>query len=858
MANTENGVHPGASNRNMLSVKGVPLPASSAGGDLRVGRRALWLALAYVVTTGGLLAAVLLQLRSEAVAASKRELSAYAQLTAGHTFEVARSTEGALKFVEATLAVVSDTTAANEDSIHGMMRDVMSGAHGLKDIVVLDARGRVVYQANGNGDIGLDRSDRPYFTSVRDSPDLKFNIGAPVLLGAQATLADWFIPATYARRKSTGEFSGVIVGFLEPQLFDRAWTFDNEIAGLSIALTTADGALIMRRPFVVETMGRPLIDDIALSQIKRASADTLQATSPFDGRDLLLAYRRVAAYPGLLIFVAQPIDVVLAGWRRITWIVGSGWLLAALVLGGFGAWLAAEMKARGALENRYRALFDSIPYPVIVSDVKNQRILASNGAAMEQYGWRSKAGDTRLPADFAALADSQQAFSKDAAVIIPGQQHRGKDGAMIEVEMAVRLIEYDRRPAILTIAVDVSDRLRAERARHSAEDQLRQSQKMEVLGQLTGGIAHEFNNILIVIIDNVEALAEKANVDHETLKRLDRIAQSTHRAEDLTRQMLAFSRKQPLRPRPTNVNDLVADTGKLLRRALGEQIEIDSVLADDIWEVDIDRAQLQTTLVNLCVNARDAMPRGGRVLIETHNITLVKEYAEKLSDGASLDYVQIVVSDTGRGIPKDDIDKVFEPFYSTKAGGKGSGLGLSMVYGFIRQSNGLIEISSEVDRGTSFRLCLPRHNGITEEAPVLKSVATVGGTERILVVEDDDQVRASVLRQLQSLGYAVSEAADGAAGVASFEAAPQPYALLLTDVVMPGPLNGKALADEVTRRWPATKIVFMSGYTDNALIYNGQLAADILLLSKPFRKSDLARMIRAALDGDVIERPAGA
>ncbi|MDI1264935.1 MAG: ATP-binding protein, partial [bacterium] len=780
-------------------------------------------------------------------------LSAYAQLTAGHTFEVARSTDEALRFVEATLAVVLDTTAANDGSIQGMLHDVVSAARGLKDIVVLDARGRVVHQASGSEGIGLDRTDQPYFTSFRENPALKFNMGAPVRLGSQSTLAGWLIPAARAWRKPNGELAGVIVGMLEPQLFDTAWTFDNEIAGLSIALTTANGALIMRRPFLAEVMGRPLIDGPTLSQVSRSVADTLQARSSFDGQDTLMAYRKVAAYPGLLIFVAQPMDVVLAGWRRITWIVGTIWLLASLALGGLGARLAAEMNVRGALENRYHALFDSIPYPVIVSDCDTQRVLALNSSARHQYGL----GDARLTADFAVLADRRQAFSKDTASILQGQRHRNKDGTTIDVEMTVRLIEYDRRPAILTIAVDVSDRLRAERARHSAEDQLRQSQKMEVLGQLTGGIAHDFNNILMVIIDNVEALTEKDNVDRETLKRLDRIAQSTQRAEDLTRQMLAFSRKQPLRPRPTNVNDLVADTGKLLRRALGEQIEVDSVMAEDVWAVYIDRAQLETALFNLCLNARDAMPHGGRVLIETRNITLDKEYAEKVSGAASGDYVEIVVSDTGRGIPKDDLDKVFEPFFSTKAGGKGSGLGLSMVYGFIRQSNGLIEISSKVDHGTSFRLCLPRCDGAPEGMAVSRTSVPVGGAERVLVVEDDPQVRASVVRQLQSLGYVVSEAADGAAGVASFEAAEQPYELLLTDVVMPGPLNGKLLADEIVRRWPATRIVFMSGYTDNALIYEGRIAADVRLLSKPFRKSDLAKMIRSALDSDAIVNPTG-
>ncbi len=814
-------------------------------------RRAVSLAVAYVVVTGGLFAALLLQLRDEAIVASKKELSAFAQLTAGHTFEVAQSIEDGMKFVEATLSVAGDANSANAESLSGVLRDVAASARGLKDIFVLDARGRVVYQAAGTGDMGLDRSDRPYFAQYQKSPTLKFAMGLPVR-GAGPAAEEWFIPVTHSWRRPNGELAGVIVGMLEPRFFDKAWTFDGEIEGLVIALTTADGSVITRRPFSAEMMGRSLTGG-AMSGLLPADrpADTLRLRSAPDGQDLLAAYRRVAGYPNLLIFVAQPMDVVLSGWRRVAWIGGSSWILASLALGALGAWLAREMKGRNALQGRYRALFDSIPYPVIVSDSETLRVLAVNAAAEQQYGWTAgsaagkTAGDVRLPEDFAVLATRRKDFSKDAAHVIQGQRHHGRDGATIDVEMAVRLIDYDGRPADLTVAVDVSDRLLAERGRLAAEEQLRQSQKMELLGQLTGGIAHDFNNILMVIIDNAESLAEARDVHPEASRKLGRITDAAQRAEDLTRQMLAFSRKQPLRPRPTNINDLVAETGRMLRRALGEQIEIDSVLSDDVWLVDVDRSQLETALVNLCVNARDAMPSGGRLLIETQNVTL--------DDGA---FVQVTVSDTGRGILAKDLDKVFEPFFTTKDGGRGSGLGLSMVYGFIRQSNGRITVSSEVDQGTSFRVFLPRYDGAPEAGADRSSASPVGGNERVLVVEDDAQVRASVVRQLRSLGYAVVEAADGLAGVAAFEAATLPYDLLLTDVVMPGPLNGKALADEVSRRWPQTKVVFMSGYTDNALTRRGQLDAAVLLLSKPFRKADLAQMLRRALDIGSVDAPA--
>jgi PAS domain S-box-containing protein len=800
--------------------------------------------LAYVIVTGGLLVALLMQLRSESIVASKRELGAFAQLVAGHTFEVAAGLDEALKFTEATLSVTAGSAAADEDSISAMLRDVAANARGLKDILVLNEQGKVVFQAAGRSEIGSDWSDRAYFTQFQQTPALKFSLGVPFKRGGRSAADGWLIPVSHAWHKSNGGFAGVIVGLMDPQYFDRAWTFDSGIVGLSIALISADGKLIMRRPFDEGTLGTPPLGREALAQFSGRDAATVEVLTLTDSQARLVAYRRVAGYPELVTLIAQP----LAGWWRIVTIVGSIWLVASALLGALGAWLAREMKARGALESRYQALFNSIPYPVIVSDIESQRIMASNDATTRQYGWEQNRTAT-LPEDFSVLRARRDEFVADAATVIPGQQHHNRDGAAIDVELAVRRIDYNGRPALLTVAVDVSDRLRAERERRTAEEQLRHSQKLDVLGQLTGGIAHDFNNILMVIIGNAEALAEKTGLDVETRKGLDRISDSAQRAEDLTRQMLAFSRKQPLRPRPTNINDLVAGTGKLLRRTLGGQIEIESILADDLWPVDIDRAQLETSLVNLCLNARDAMPEGGRVLIETRNVSIDAAQAALPPGVPEGHFVQITVSDTGRGILPADLDRIFEPFFTTKPIGKGSGLGLSMVYGFIKQSNGHISVTSEVDHGTTFRLLLPRFAGKVAEASASTDEPLVGGAERILIVEDNHQVRASVVRQAQSLGYTVTEAADGATGLAACEAAPRPFDLLLTDVVMPGAMNGKVLAEAVAARWPTTKIVFMSGYTDNVLGNRGEVDGDVRLLNKPFRKSDLAQMIRQTLDG---------
>jgi len=517
-----------------------------------------------------------------------------------------------------------------------------------------------------------------------------------------------------------------------------------------------------------------------------------------------------------------------------------------------------------AAQDRYRMLFDANAYPMVVIDRETRDILAVNDAAVAQYGWRREEALTMTSDDFyppedlpAVKAHRKQDQSNVGTHTIPGLRHRTKDGTVIDVELKARQIELDGRPAVLTTIQNVTERNRAEQARLAVAAQLRQAQKMEAVGQLTGGIAHDFNNILTVILANADALQEEENLDTSVANRLDQIGQAVERASGLTRQLLAFSRKQPLNPKHTDVNDLVTTTGKLLRRALGEQIEIEAVLADDLWNVNIDRAQLETAMVNLCINARDAMPGGGRLLIETRNVTQSEADVAHNPDVVAGDYAMLSIGDTGTGIPPEVLAKVFEPFFTTKGVGKGTGLGLSMVYGFIKQSNGHITVDSEVGRGTSFKLYLPRSAGAREETAVRQQPSIPRGSERILVVEDDAQVRSSVVRLLRGWGYAVSEAADGAAGVAAMEAAAEPCDLLLTDVVMPGSLNGKALADIVARRWPKTKIVFMSGYSDEVITHHGRLDAGVRLLSKPFRKTELAMVIRQVLDGtDMLENVA--
>lgn len=415
-----------------------------------------------------------------------------------------------------------------------------------------------------------------------------------------------------------------------------------------------------------------------------------------------------------------------------------------------------------------------------------------------------------------------------------------KDGSTFPMHLAVGEATHLGEPIYVGIIRDLTER-------NQVESQLRQSQKMEAVGQLTGGLAHDFNNILMLISINVEALLDQ-DVPTRTRERLEQIEKSAARAAELTQQLLAYSRRQPLRPRLTDLNELVIATSKLLRRTLGEDIEIEAILADDLWITNVDRTQLETSLVNLSLNARDAMPGGGQLLIETRNAILDQDYVSQNPDVVAGAYAMLAVTDTGSGIPPEALEKVFEPFFTTKEVGRGTGLGLSMVYGFIKQSNGHIKVYSELNRGTSIKMYLPRADGTIGAQPVANAPSLATGHERLLVVEDNADVRARICEILRGLGYTVDEAADGVAGLAKCDAARLPYDLLLTDVVMPGPIGGKALADAVSSRWPAIPVVFMSGYTEDAITHQGRLDAGVRLLAKPFRRHELAQMIRQALD----------
>ncbi|MBV8775951.1 MAG: MASE4 domain-containing protein, partial [Alphaproteobacteria bacterium] len=385
----------------------------------------------------------------------------------------------------------------------------------------------------------------------------------------------------------------------------------------------------------------------------------------------------------------------------------------------------------------------------------------------------------------------------------------------------------------------------AERQRTEAE--LHQAQKMEALGQLTGGLAHDFNNHLGIIVGNLDLLRDGGSLGAEQQELVDDALSAAFNGAELTRRLLAFARRQPLRPARIEVNRLVEQITKLLRRTLGEKIEIRLALDPAVSPVVADPAQLETAIANLANNARDAMPGAGRLTIATASRHLDEDYAAEHLDVRPGPYVLIEVSDTGTGMAPETAARVFEPFFTTKEPGKGTGLGLSMVFGFIKQSGGHINVYSESGHGTTFRLYLPPGETVAEPAAPAPEVEFPRGSgERVLVVEDNCSLRAVVVRQLVELGYAATEADDAAAALALLDAG-ESYDVLLSDVVMPGPIDGFALAEQFTDRRPGVKVLLTSGFPDGRLAEIGDLDSGLRLLSKPYRKRDLARVLREVL-----------
>jgi PAS domain S-box-containing protein len=509
--------------------------------------------------------------------------------------------------------------------------------------------------------------------------------------------------------------------------------------------------------------------------------------------------------------------------------------------------IARDMTSQRRAEDQFRRIFDESPIGMALADADTYHFVQVNTAFCHMLGYSAEELIGRSRDEFTVPEDRGMPLP-----VGPGTQatwhptdkrYVTKSGAIVHAR--VRIMDLGALASGERVVLGIADDVTQYR---QTEEQLRQAQKMEAIGNLTGGMAHDFNNLLAIIVGNLELALDRTVADVETHELVAEAFDAAWHGADLTQRLLAFARRQPLRPVRIDLNELVRDTVKLLGRLLDEDIEISLHLEADIWPIAADPAQLEACLANLATNARDAMPKGGRLIIRTANRHLGKDYVPVHPGAIEGEFGMIEVSDTGTGMPAGTLAHIFEPFFTTKEQGKGTGLGLSMVFGFLKQSGGHVSVYSELGLGTTFRLYLPRAAEAMPASEVQpESAAVRGGAETILVVEDNAGVRHIVVRLLRDLGYRVLESDCAAAALEQLALGQAD--LLLTDIIMPGGLNGAELARMARERWPALKVVLTSGFPQGRVKGDDQFAAGYELLTKPYSKEELATVLRAALDG---------
>jgi PAS domain S-box-containing protein len=533
----------------------------------------------------------------------------------------------------------------------------------------------------------------------------------------------------------------------------------------------------------------------------------------------------------------------------------------------------AETALRSS-EERFRAAVDAVEGIIWTNDAEGRmlgeqpgwsRLTGQSRDQYEGFGWSSAVhpddAQPTVDAWLEAVAEKRTFVFEHRVLRADGQWRRFAVRAIPVLDSAGEIREWvgvhtditelrAREQELRELNETLERRVAKEVAERSlAEEALRHAQKMEAVGQLTGGVAHDFNNLLTVITGGLDIIRRSRPDEVDRIRRAtDMATKGAERAVSLTARLLAFSRRQPLKPRPSDLNVLVRDMTDLLHRTLGEQIELEGILAPRLWAAEVDQHQLESAILNLAVNARDAMPEGGKLTIETANTVLDEAYAAQDREVVPGQYVLVCVSDSGSGMSKETLAKVFEPFFTTKEVGRGTGLGLSMVYGFVKQSGGHVTIYSEEGVGTTVRLYFPRYMGAAEvhDAAPTHAAPASRSEEVVLVVEDNEDVRAYSVMILRELGYGVIEAVDADSALAVLGGDTR-VDLLFTDVVLPGP-SGRVIADEALKLRPELKVLFTTGYSRNAIIHHGRLDAGVQLISKPFTYEQLAQRVRDLLD----------
>jgi len=496
-------------------------------------------------------------------------------------------------------------------------------------------------------------------------------------------------------------------------------------------------------------------------------------------------------------------------------------------------------------EEKLKVIFDESPNVMMIMDYENGEILNVNQAARHILGYEKK---TLLGKHFSILFPSESELTRNNLLeklsihgsVFESQKFVRADGSGLPTDLSATLIPWDKGKAILATFRDVSEQIRL-------ENQFFQAQKMEAIGVLVEGVAHDFNNLLTTIIGSSDLMIMSIGKDHNLRKNLEDIRKAGKRAASLTRQLLLFSRRQILEPKVINLNDVILDMDKMLRRLIGENIDLETVLAPDLGRVEADPGQIEQIIMNLAVNAKDAMPRGGKLTINTANVELDEAYVHSHADVTPGPYVMMAISDTGTGMDEETLSKVFDPFFTTKEAGKGTGLGLSTIYGIVKQSGGNIWVYSEPGKGATFKIYLPRVEKKTGGTEAVEAAAeSLTGSETILVVEDNEMVRDLAQTIFQHYGYRVLTAQDGEEAIRVSQEHDGPIDLMLTDVVMPG-MSGNEVVKRLNTLRPEMKVLYMSGYTNNVIVHHGDMDRETAFIQKPFTMESLVCKVKEVI-----------
>jgi PAS domain S-box-containing protein len=757
---------------------------------------------------------------------------------------------------------------APDEAWDGVLASALAGLVGVGSISIADGDG-VITHATIPALVGQSRADQLLTRQLAASGARGLAVDTPF----RGRSGQWLIPLGRRLPSPDGKFAGVVVATLDPgRLAEFYRTVDVGREGM-IWLMHPAGDVLFRQPAQPGAAGEPARDNPLLGP-PPGSSGTLRAALEPGGATYLNAYRSVGNPPLLLAVSLSERETLSAWWLQaaVAFTLVAGFLV--LLLSAERA-ITRAIEARAAADRRNRAQADELatalklraeanaalranqaqfqsimqhaPMMVSLKDLEGRYTFVNE--AFQKFTGRGEdivlgktAADLNAKefADFIAGEDRNAVESRRVIQreIITPPEHGGRTALLVKFPV---FDEHGEPVGVGTVMTDITEQKKI-------EVQLAQTQRIEALGQLTGGIAHDFNNLLTSILLNADVLTSL--LDDKLRPLAEAVRMAAERGADLTRRLLAFGRRQMLEPRPTNVKELLTGMGALMRRTLGEHIQIEFRHAADVWFATIDAGQLENAVLNLAVNARDAMPNGGKLTIETANAEFAADEASpEIKPGQ---YVMIAVGDSGVGMPPDVLARAFEPFFTTKDVGKGTGLGLSMVYGFVKQSGGHARIQSEVGNGTVVRLYMPRAivDEVAASAATAHATELPKGKETILFVEDDPMVRQYTGQQIVGLGYDVitAENAVQALGLVENGRAPD---LLFTDVMMPGGMNGRQLALKLRERWPDLRVLYTSGYAHGRLTIDGESVPSKYVLSKPYRRADLAAKLRDALDDPI-------